>query len=191
MGALYSGDASGIRARRVDQDFLYAFTNYPDGSAPAGTLVFDANGALYGSTSGAGTSSGGVIFKLTPRASGPWTEQIIYDGGPLNGINAPLIFDAHGDLYGTALVGGVIFKLAPPLSVVTAWTYTTLHTFSDISTCIKNSDGCAPSAGVVSDANGVFDGTTQAGGSTNNGVVFKLQCNHWSGTGKARTCLSW
>ncbi len=170
---------------------LNAFNDQKNGMDPVGPLIFDAKGALYGSTLAGGPGSGGVVYKLTPRTSGPWGDHVLYTGLPLNTPYAPLILDAQGDLYGTSQTGSNIFKLAPPLSAGTAWTETTLHTFSDTFTCIKNSDGCGPMAGLTVDAKGVFYGTTAAGGSTNNGVVFKLQCNHWVGTGKARTCQSW
>ncbi len=37
-----------------------------DGAGPVGNLVMDANGNLYGVTSGGGSNQGGVIFEITP-----------------------------------------------------------------------------------------------------------------------------
>ncbi len=45
---------------------LYDFTGGSDGAGPVGNLVMDANGNLYGVTSGGGSKSGGVIFEITP-----------------------------------------------------------------------------------------------------------------------------
>src|SRR5580693_744251 len=59
---------------------LYSFcqsSGCPDGQWPAASLIFDANGNLYGTTrSGGNSSQGGVVFELSPPAGGhgPWTE---------------------------------------------------------------------------------------------------------------------
>ena len=45
---------------------LYDFTGGSDGAGPAGNLVMDASGNLYGVTSGGGSHSGGVVFEITP-----------------------------------------------------------------------------------------------------------------------------
>jgi uncharacterized repeat protein (TIGR03803 family) len=45
---------------------LYQFTAAANGSGPAGGLVRDAAGNLYGTTQGGGTKNKGVAFKLTP-----------------------------------------------------------------------------------------------------------------------------
>jgi uncharacterized repeat protein (TIGR03803 family) len=45
---------------------LYDFTGGSDGAGPIGNLVMDANGNLYGVTTGGGSKSGGVIFEITP-----------------------------------------------------------------------------------------------------------------------------
>ncbi len=59
---------------------------------PHGHLVFDSNGAMYGTTAGGGTSYNGggtpqacgggcgVVFKLTPPgvAGGAWTQSVLY-----------------------------------------------------------------------------------------------------------------
>lgn len=46
---------------------LYDFTGGSDGAGPVGNLAMDANGNLYGVTSGGGSKSGGVIFEITPN----------------------------------------------------------------------------------------------------------------------------
>src|SRR4029077_21214231 len=57
---------------------------------------------------------------------------------------------------------GVVFKLAPD------GTETVLHSLKG------GSDGAFPKAGLIADGHGNLYGTTSAGGSTDNGVVFKL-----------------
>ena len=45
---------------------LHDFTGGSDGGYPVGTLVLDANGNLYGTTSYGGHNTVGVVFKITP-----------------------------------------------------------------------------------------------------------------------------
>jgi uncharacterized repeat protein (TIGR03803 family) len=81
--------------------------------------------------------------------------------------NANLILDSAGNLYGTATDGGasrlgVVFKLDP------SGNQTVLHTFTG------GTDGAHPVAALIQDAMGNFYGTTKTGGSSNLGIVFKL-----------------
>ncbi|HUI83106.1 MAG TPA: choice-of-anchor tandem repeat GloVer-containing protein [Candidatus Binatia bacterium] len=45
---------------------LHDFTGGIDGASPVGTLVLDANGNIYGTTSGGGQNFNGVVFRITP-----------------------------------------------------------------------------------------------------------------------------
>jgi uncharacterized repeat protein (TIGR03803 family) len=77
---------------------LYNFnTLVPNG----GTLVFDAAGSLYGTSSG-----GSTAYKLTPTVGGGWMETVLYTWGSQDGSVANLVFDAAGNLYGTTEYGG-------------------------------------------------------------------------------------
>ena len=100
---------------------LHAFGKGSDGGGLWGSLVLDAEGNLYGTTSGGGgdgcNGSGcGTVFELSPHADGHWRETIIHrfdgtDGAyPMDG----LAFDATGDLYGMGNQGfGTVFELFP------------------------------------------------------------------------------
>jgi uncharacterized repeat protein (TIGR03803 family) len=44
---------------------LYRFTGGADGTYPLASLIFDVNGALYGTTNLGGASNWGTVFKLT------------------------------------------------------------------------------------------------------------------------------
>ena len=107
----------GVAAIGQTEAVLYSFgTNPNDGSIPNGNLIFDKIGNLYGTTQRGGANSGGTVFELSPSSGGSWTETILYnfcslsncaDGAvPLSG----LVFDAAGNLYGTAAVGGDVLR---------------------------------------------------------------------------------
>jgi len=166
---------------------IYSFAGGTDGGFPVAGLVRDASGALYGTTQYAGTNNNGVVFKLTPPASGAgvWKETVLYRfRGGLDGSQpvAGLALDVAGALYGTTETGGstsgsgqgIVFKLAPPAKGKITWVYTALHRFTG------GLDGGMPVAGVTISGNALY-GTTETGGvlgdggnSAGNGVVFKL-----------------
>ena len=81
-----------------------------DGTNPVAGLIFDAAGNLYGTTLGGGVSDYGTVFELSPPAAGrtAWTETVLHSFAGTDGANpaAGLIFDAAGNLYGTAAWGG-------------------------------------------------------------------------------------
>ena len=136
---------------------------------PVGHLPFDANGALYGTTGGGGTSQFGTVYQLVPSGSS-WQEKILYNfTGYADGRqpSAGLVFDQNGNLYGTTAFGGntqacgggcgTVFELSPPSQPGGAWTETVLHTFQG------SFDGQYPGE-VVFGPNGSLFGTTQQGG---------------------------
>jgi len=102
---------------------IYTFPEY--GGGPAGALVMNKAGNLYGTTvtggnPGCGSYGCGTIFELSP-SNGGWTYTELYDFTGGNDGSAPysdLIVDPVGNLYGTASTGGqsgngVIFEFTP------------------------------------------------------------------------------
>ena len=165
---------------------LHAFKGSPDGASPQSNLIMDAHGNLYGTTYGGGTGTGciggcGTVFELVRNSTGGYTERIphSFQGLLIDGQQpqAPLIFDAQGNLYGTTLSGGqtvtaasgTVFKLAP--NADGTWTETVLHNFNDA--LVGGTDGGEPQAGLIFDAAGNLFGTT-AGGGTGIGTIFEL-----------------
>jgi hypothetical protein len=160
---------------------LYAFTGGADGANPAAGLVFDSQGNLYGTTSAGGhvtsgcnNSGCGTVFEISPSSSGFWTETTLYSfkGGNDGWYSeAPVTFDAAGNLYGTTSTGGPgkscasgngcgeVFKLTP--NGTGGWTYSIVHFFSD------GKDGGRPYAGVVVDhAGNIFTSASEGGNNT-------------------------
>jgi uncharacterized repeat protein (TIGR03803 family) len=125
-----------------------------DGYAPYGGLVLDQQGNLYGTTSGGGSSGGGVAFELDSSAG--WAETILHSfGGPGDGAGprTPLIFDSAGSLYGTT-ENGRIFELTPMIDG--SWAETILYS-SDYN----------PLSGIAFDSQGDLLGTSPYGGDPN------------------------
>jgi uncharacterized repeat protein (TIGR03803 family) len=157
---------------------LYSFAG-SDGNGPLAGLVFDSQGNLYGTTGRGGSADKGVVFELSPTGQGAWKQTVIHSfaGGTTDGAepSADLIFDSAGNLYSTARNGGsgnckngcgIVFELSP--SSGGPWTETILHNFSG------NPDGTNPFGGLIFDKSGNLWGTTQSGGSKNDGVIFEL-----------------
>jgi uncharacterized repeat protein (TIGR03803 family) len=177
---------------------LYTFCsqiNCTDGSSPYAGLIMDLAGNLYGTTLTGGAHDKGTVFKLVPNGSG-WSETVLYDfcsqayctdgSRPFGG----LVMDAAGNLYGTTSDGGSVcygydrcgtaFKLTP---IGAGWTETIIYTFCAQTDC---SDGAFPSSGLIMDEVGNLYGTTDGGGSHNQGTVFRLAP---TGTGWTETVL--
>lgn len=150
-----------------------------DGVQPAGPLVKDKAGNLYGVTDGGGAHAGGTVFELS-RTNGKWAETVLYnfcsaascvDGQNPNG---GLILDSAGNLYGTTINGGsgsqpygTVFEVSPP-AAGGEWTEKVLYSFCSVGIC---TDGAMPMSGVTMDAEGNLFGTTTQGGSSVNGIV--------------------
>ena len=156
---------------------LHSFTGYPlDGASPYASLIFDPAGNLYGTTLLGGLHEYGTVFTLTPSSGGSgWDEHVLHSfAGTADGAfpQANLTFDAAGNLYGTASLGGAedqgtLFELTPN---GTAWTLDVLHAFAG------GADGALPRGGVIFDAAGDLYGTTTEDGVTGiaGGTAFKF-----------------
>jgi uncharacterized repeat protein (TIGR03803 family) len=144
---------------------LYSFTGGADGGNPYAGVI-DSAGTLYGTTVSGGTSGFGVVFKLD--TTGHETVLYTFTNGADGGYSyAGVILDPAGNLYGTTYQAGtsnmgVVFKLD------TTGHETVVHTFTG------GTDGGHPIGGLIRDSAGNLYGTTYQGGSSNAGLVFKL-----------------
>jgi uncharacterized repeat protein (TIGR03803 family) len=144
---------------------FHNFSSQQDGQTNSG-LIRDAVGNFYGTTAFGGPTANGVVFKLD--ATG--TETILYSftGGTDGGFPyAGLVRDTAGSLYGTTQSGGasgwgVVFKLDA------SGTETVLYSFTG------GTDGGSPYGDLIRDGAGNLYGTTNVGGASNFGVVFKV-----------------
>jgi len=155
---------------------LYTFQGGSnDGACPAGGLIFDKAGNLYGTT-GQGSrvafclgTAIPTVFQLTLKG-GAWTETVLYKFPQASYPNGDLIFDGKGDLYGTTYSGGThgegtVFRLTP--NSKGSWTEGDLYSFTGLK------GGAFPTAGVVFGKQGILYGTTSDGAGTA-GTVFSL-----------------
>jgi uncharacterized repeat protein (TIGR03803 family) len=147
-----------------------------NGSSPYGSLITDAAGDLFGTTSGGGDANGdGTVFEIvktgTSYAIAP-TTLVAFNG--TNGASpyGSLITDAAGDLFGTTYGGGAnnlgtVFEI-----VKTGNTYATNPTTL---VAFNGTKGAYPYGSLITDAAGDLFGTTYGGGDANgDGTVFEI-----------------
>jgi uncharacterized repeat protein (TIGR03803 family) len=146
---------------------MYSLAGQSDGAGPAfGTLALH-DGALFGTTEGGGFF--GTAFKVGPCKNG-CPEIVVHSFGmgtdgqePVGGV----VFDKHGNFYGTTLLGGAngngtVYK------ITSAGVEKVIYNFGTVKDAIN------PAAAVTVDAEGNLYGTAPAGGAYGNGAVFKL-----------------
>jgi uncharacterized repeat protein (TIGR03803 family) len=145
---------------------LHSFTG-ADGAVPDAGLIMDGEGSLYGTTEDGGASGNGTVFKLDP--SGNETVLHSFTGAPYDGgvPIAGLIMDTAGNFYGTTAGGGT-YGFGTVFKLDNAGNETVLHSFTD------KPDGSRPLGDLIMDSAGNLYGTTQTGGTSGNGTVFKL-----------------
>jgi uncharacterized repeat protein (TIGR03803 family) len=111
-----------LPSQAQSEKIIYSFSGGTDGILPAGGLVLDSNGNLYGVTESGGANAAGTVFELSPSNSGIWTKTLLYSFDPVHGdVYYPvsnLVFDAKGNLYGMSWQGGSqhaggIFEVSP------------------------------------------------------------------------------
>jgi uncharacterized repeat protein (TIGR03803 family) len=182
------------QSRAANLTTLYNFcslANCTDGAVPYTGLIIDANGNLFGTTTGGGNSTNcpigcGTVFEIVNNgtraapiyASSPkilvsfCTQPSCTDGRDPQGS---LIADANGNLFGTTKEGGnstncpglgcgTVFEIAnngPSTAPSYASSLITLVSFCALPYC---ADGEEPNPGLIADPNGNLFGTTLGGG---------------------------
>jgi uncharacterized repeat protein (TIGR03803 family) len=150
-----------------------------NGANPLSSLVKGQDGKLYGTTSKGGTKGYGTIFQFDP-ATEKLTTLISFDLN--NGANpmAGLIVGHNGKLFGTTRGGGTapvfwgaVFRFNPATRKINLARF-------------NGQNGGYPEAGLIVGPDGMFYGTTKAGGTSGKGTVFRVS----PATGKLTTLFS-
>jgi uncharacterized repeat protein (TIGR03803 family) len=92
---------------------LYNFIGNAAGTL--GPLTMDSAGNLYGATQRGGAGGVGNVFKLT-KTNGSWGYTSLYDfTNHADGAypTSKILIDAHGNLYGSAVAGGIFNTVCP------------------------------------------------------------------------------
>lgn len=103
---------------------LYDFPDCAKGCLPAGTMVFDKSGNLYGVSSGGQPDCGGytcgVVFKMSPSGkTGTWKYSVAHTFKGSDGDSpVAVVLDSKGNIFGTTSTGGtynrgVAFEITP------------------------------------------------------------------------------
>jgi uncharacterized repeat protein (TIGR03803 family) len=187
-----------------NETVLHSFSGSPDGAGPAGSLIRDSAGNLYGTTFVGGvtvppvpppapqcTNYGGcgTVFKLDPAGNETVLHSFSGPDGfqPLAGVRVVFrlddgLDDSVGNLVGTTAFGGVTGGACPVFGCGVIFKLAT--TGKEI---VFTGPDCAESlSSLIHDSAGNLYGTTQFGGFTGGvcagsfgcGVVFKLHYQH-------------
>jgi uncharacterized repeat protein (TIGR03803 family) len=165
---------------------LYSFcrqADCTDGSVPT-DVTLDAAGDLLGTTQTGGANAQGVLYELSPPASGHnWHEKSLHDfcskpnckdgSGPFG----PLSADGSGNFFGATEAGagsdgtsGVVFELSPA-NGKNGWDYRAIYTLCSLANC---ADGQKGDGAMVVDTSGNVYGVAVQGGVNSSGVVYEL-----------------
>lgn len=144
---------------------LLDFNGSANGNQPFGSLISDGT-FLYGMTEIGGTNNGGTIFKMKPDGTG---YVKIFDFSNASG-SSPLgaLFSDGTFLYGMTQYNGAnnfgtIFKIKPDGTG-----------FSKLLDFDGTTNGQFPIGSFISDGTYLY-GTTEQGGATGNGTIFKIK----------------
>lgn len=147
---------------------LFNFDGH-DGSRPAANLIA-VHGVLYGTTSEGGTRGlspkNGVVFSITTGGK----ERVLHDFGPLN-VDGHYalggLIEVNGMLYGTTYAGNPS-NTGTVYSITTSGKEQVLYSFGEF-----GPDAMEPSSSLIN-LNGKLYGTTNFGGASNLGAVFRV-----------------
>jgi uncharacterized repeat protein (TIGR03803 family) len=135
-------------------------------STPYGPLLQGTDGIFYGMTDMGGTAGVGTIFSISgTKVTTLYNFDTIHGSFPIGGLAQ----GSDGNFYGTTSAGGsgnggVIFKVTNKGVVTVLYNFDSTHT----------ANGYQAYAGLVAATDGNLYGATVFGGSSGNGVLFKI-----------------
>jgi uncharacterized repeat protein (TIGR03803 family) len=168
MGQLLEGLESRLLLTTSTFNAGYSFTDGSDGGVP-NAVVVDGNGNVFVSTSTGGGNGLGTFVGISAVDVGTTSPSVIgnLDQTDTGGVNANLVVDSSGNVFGTSEFGGVasngsiyeVSTLTRTPQVIYSFTYGT---------------GATPNPTLTIDAAGDLFGTTVSGGTNGDGQVFEI-----------------
>jgi uncharacterized repeat protein (TIGR03803 family) len=156
---------------------IVAFSSSQPNAAP----VRGPDGALYGTTSVASSTTGGLIYRAEVDGTAIVTlHQLTINEGysPVGGLT----LGSDRQLYGTTSIGalteantaGTVFRIQPDGTGFTIlYRFQTYSAANQAGTAV-NADGANPETELVEGNDGFLYGITRAGGANGTGVIFKV-----------------
>jgi uncharacterized repeat protein (TIGR03803 family) len=157
------------------------FGNPPDATNPQGDLALSGN-RFFGASFGGGTNGVGAVFvgqtngnvSVLRSFSTVNADTATNSGGASPGT---LLVSAGGTIFGTATAGGTAANGTVFSLTTNGAAFSLLHDFSLLDSVTgTNVDGALP-WGALAISGDVLYGTTSAGGSGGNGVLFSVKTN--------------
>jgi uncharacterized repeat protein (TIGR03803 family) len=153
----------------------------PVETEPLGGVIADAQGNLYGTTSGGGDADLGTVFRVQRDGSG-FVLLHVFEGTDGAIPAASLVLDDAGTLYGTTVTGGDS-DLGTAFAIKTDGSgFTVLHSFATsipnplgYGPFIDRSSGTRPRGPLFLDGAGNVYGTASDGGGHGAGTVFTMR----------------
>lgn len=147
--------------------------NDTTGHTPLGGPTWVGGTTFYGTTSAGGTGANGTIFKIDGATTGSLQTLVAFTGANGSAPVGELLLQGDvntGTFYGVTSSGGTagkgtVFKMTP------TGTLTTLASFTGTSGATL---GSTPRAGLVMASDGNLYGTTEQGGTANQGTLFQI-----------------
>ncbi|OYW76315.1 MAG: hypothetical protein B7Z37_09475 [Verrucomicrobia bacterium 12-59-8] len=175
-GSFYGGSANGNAGngsvfKQIPGGAFSTLALFTSNNFAAPYLLQGSDGNLYGSDPTESTY--GQIFKLTTAGTKTTLATVTGTTGAAlgNTVIAGMIQASDGNLYGVTSSGGSGGGYGTVFKLTTDGSFTSLASFTNTSGATL---GNSPQTKLVQDAYGDFWGTTQSGGTSGFGTVFKI-----------------
>jgi uncharacterized repeat protein (TIGR03803 family) len=177
-GSSNEGTVFEILAGTTSLVTVASFSGVASGAIPWSTPALDSAGDLFGTTNAGDPANvrSGAVYEIVKGSSVP---TALGEFAPPNGLipNGDVAIDSAGDIFGIT-EGGVAFNNDPfSLLVPGDGTVFEIPAGTDTVTTLLSfdgADGAGPVGGIYLDAAGDLYGTTEIGGTNNEGTVFEL-----------------
>lgn len=166
-GGTYSGGTIFSLTLSGTETVLHSFDSVLDGSYPQAAL-FDLSGIFYGTAADGGQFGSGTLYSINPEKTGSFTNlhsfiEFANDGATPDSA----LINVKGTLYGVSIEGGTVgdgnvFAYNAKPGVVSVYSFTG-----------GTGDGSSPGGNLIA-VNGLFYGTTSAGGADREGTLYSL-----------------